>query len=214
MKDRSTIISICPLEIGPEHKPGLNPGWFYIPAVEKGKVGGIVVGESVYHIHVDKNALSVPVPSTRIVESVVVDYLRSSMLANPDAHPGLMFTFGDYGIWDNENFLGIDEKKVRGVFAKELIELEKKQNRYFELLVKQADDDWQMNRQYKTISHIHRAACTYLNQDREWNRSIAGQVENKCPACKVIIDPTAIVCATCKTIVNKAEYDKLKLASV
>src|SRR3990167_69776 len=151
MQDRSTIISIFPLAIGPEEKPGIYPGSFWIPPAAPGKISGIIVSESISYLQQDKNYIAISHSSYKIAKGIVEDYINSSLShIYMDAEPGLFYSIGDYGIWDKDQFIILDADRIRKEFSSELKDAEKRQLNYFERLVKNADDDWQRNRQHKT----------------------------------------------------------------
>src|SRR5215831_12218667 len=99
-KDVSTVVSIFPANIE-EVKPGLIPGYFKIPAVEKeGDFNLLTVERCVHAVYLDeaRPRLIVPDPSDIVARSIVQDFKTSIHgYVTGIAEPGLSWVYGEYG---------------------------------------------------------------------------------------------------------------------
>lgn len=200
-QDKSTIVSMLPWLIK-ENKPAIYPGEFIIQPAEKDDISILVVGQSAFYVTMDNRTIKQTTPSIQMAQSVAYDYIQASLDTYEDAGPGIFALFG-----------GLTKEQVKKNHQLELIEYARRQRNWFDRLVRHADDEWNRNHQYKTISDIHRAAAKSLGLDKEWSRSHAEASMSKCPACLSLIDPDAMICLNCKTVVKPAEYAKLNAAN-
>jgi hypothetical protein len=206
----ATVISIVPFPIQ-EHKPGIYPGDFTIPASKLNEPVVLHLGESVYYVEVDENR-SLPVHSSprEMARSLVEDYVTSNLAYNPgdNAGPGV--------IW-KDGMLSASDFKLK--FPKELEELIQKQWNWFIKLVKMADDDYEKTRRHQSISDMQRYAAKALNLDKPWiisqpsEQSILQHSDTmRCAACQSFISKVAIICPQCKMIINEEKWKTLKFA--
>lgn len=198
MEDVSTVISILPWAVGPEEKPGLYPGSFFLDPAAKGDMSVLHVGKSHHFFNYDEKSLKIETTSSEVARSIVEDYCSSMIEATPEDKPGLFWLFGQH-----------PKDEIKKVQASRLLEVKASQMRWFARLVRLADDDWSKNRQNRTISMIQREAAKWLGLDREWISDFATQAENRCLACRSMIDPEASICPICHTIVNVQEYNRI-----
>lgn len=200
MADYCTVISIVPFPID-EPKPGLYPGHFRIPAAKAGDIEILAVGRSVHHVYLDndRGSITVPTPSSEVARSICDDYSASQLAYfRGEAEPGVFFIDGEYK----------DKKSVLAVAKGEIERARMLQKNWFMRLVAIADDEWNKYHSHKTISELQRFAAKSLGLEREWN--IEGTVNSLafCPACKVPVKSDAIVCSSCRTIINVEAYKK------
>lgn len=202
----ATLISVVPFPIA-EFKPGIYPGFFEIPACNRGVPEILVIRDSVYHVEIDENrTITVKCPAEDIAKSVVNDYITSNLEYNTedDSAPGFFFKPGR-----------LDLGLVLAKFEKDLIYHKDRQNRWFQRLVKLADDDWEKTRQHRAISDIQRYAAKSLNLIRPWIITpvpVSNEQLIKCGACQSSIDSKAVICPHCKCILNMEQYKKFQFA--
>lgn len=201
---KSTLISIVPFPIA-EFKPGIYPGFFEVGASNNGVPQSLIVGDSKYHVEIDENrTISVKCPSEDIARSVVDDYIVANLAysVEEDAAPGFFWKLGAH-----------DSESIVKNFSTDLEYHKGRQIRWFKKLVEMGDDDWEKTRQHRAISDIQRYAAKSLKLTRPWIISstvIEGFI--KCIACQTSVDPLAIICPSCKCILNMEKYKTLQFA--
>jgi hypothetical protein len=202
MSDVCTIISVFPFSIT-EVKPGIIGGRYYLPAAPDNDI-------TVYHVHSSSfnerlvgtdRSMKVPVIADDIARSIVDDFSNSHVLAGEGAKPGMMWVQGR---------LSVSEAKAK--YKTEIETLRSTQRNWFVNLVKAADADWEQYHRSDLITMHQRYAAKVLGvTDRNWlveYDNTQGMIE--CPACKTSVNKDAIICASCKFIINKVEYEKNK----
>lgn len=211
---KATVVSTLPFR-SLENKPGLIPAYFEIPAAPKDGIATTTIkdGYVLLAMPLMDTAIKSPVLGENIARSIVEDYISSSLAVSltPDENtgirsvPGMFWVPGDY-----------PEKEV-AIRFKDKVELALKETRlWFANLVKMADDDWQKHHLHKAISDLQRNAVNYLGWEREWNIDPLIQNQNRCWSCKNPFHAGAMVCGTCKAILDhdKWEMNKNKFANV
>jgi hypothetical protein len=198
-----TVVSIVPFNIV-ENKPGLFPGQFIIPAAQGEDFNILHVGPSKYYVYLDSERGYFEAQSTEkeVAESIVMDYSVAQVGYGDGSQPGL-FIIPEK----------LTKEEIRKKYSGKLSEIRAVQNNWFRRLVTLADDDWARYHQHKMISDLQRFAAQYLGMDREWLIQATDEVK-RCPGCRTVVDPLAIICSNCRTVLNKAEYDKLIFAKV
>lgn len=197
---RATIVSIFPFEIN-EIKPGVYPGHFFIDACRNVKKPSILqIEDSISYFFDGTTGRSLPMnqPVEVMAKSVVNDFRSGFISISPESGPGIFWVDGHHNI----------EGIVKN-FSKELQEAELRQNKWFETLVRLADDDFAKYHQHRAVSDLQRYAADYLNLDRPWKRKLEEQRMTTCPACVQTIPMSALVCSHCRTILKPTEYAKL-----
>lgn len=183
----ATLISILPYDLR-EEKPS-SPGSFVIPAVEKGDVGVLVIenASAPYYVDHARGSIRMQGDPELVAKSVVDDHLRATIHVSLDAHPGLAYVPG-----------AKTKEQVKKECVDLLKDLEKKQNKWFEKLVRVADDTWQRYRRHNVISDQHRLAAGRLGLKREWADILSPTETIECTYCRTLISSKAIVCAQCR----------------
>jgi len=202
---KSTIVSVLPFALT-EEKPGLIPGYYEIPMAEKGDFSILVVKDGYHNVLIplaDDKAPPMRVTDTseKIAESLIMDYTNACLAIDYElsAFPGLFWIEGEQ-----------TKALIKTLYAAKLKSANEMTMRWFERLVKMADDDWARYHQHRTITDLQRHACTYLNMSKEWNFNVMTDGAKLCWGCKVAIHPRAITCSNCKAIINMEEYTKNK----
>lgn len=201
---KSTVISIFPFELK-ELKPGLNPGFFQVPACESYDRPVIfTVGSSSYNVYLgEKRNFPVIVESIRIAEAIVNDVINSHIESNSDeAHAGLMAIEGE-----------ITAQLLKVKYEEEMQELKDCQTRWFQKLVTLADNDWEKYHTHVSISDLQRKAVSMLNLSRPYMDVIKSDIPKLCPVCQDLIPVDAIVCKTCKAVLNAEKYKEFQFAA-
>jgi hypothetical protein len=204
--DRATIVSIFPLEIN-ETKCTLQPSVFSVPAGTYEKPSILVVGPSSWWREIDPEQplLEIPVASILIADSVVRDYCVGLLGCDMgDSMPGLFYVPGEI------TFVEIKTKH------KNLLEIaNRKQNKWFEYLVKQADIDWARTQGNPlAINQLSKMAASSLGiEDRDWLKGYRQVNMVRCAGCGAMKNPTFPICPTCKLIDhNHPEAKNFKFA--
>lgn len=205
-----TLVSTLPFPLK-EDKPGLIPATYRVPAAKHNEFSFIHISDG-YHLMLvpfadeDMPPMKIPDQGEVIANAIIVDYTAACICISFDprangeqAVPGLFFV---------EGHLYPEDIKKR--HADELAKAFLNTNFWFERLVKMADDDWAKTHQHKSIADSQRAACNYLNLQREWNFTVMDTLKNLCWACKQSVHPDAIICSNCKAVINEVAYKEAK----
>jgi hypothetical protein len=202
MNDVSTIVSLMPYPIH-EHKPGMNPAYYDIPAAPKDGLSVLHIGYSkekksfhqVHHfifIDSDRGSITVPDKTIEVANAIILDYVTAQIEQDVNARPGM---FAVEGLHEAEDI----EKK----FPKELAAAKQRQINWFKRLVASANDEWAHSRKHKNISNLQRDAARYLNVDVEWTQQ---DQMMRCPACQASVNSSAILCGSCGFILKPEQY--------
>ncbi len=196
---KATVVSLFPLEIA-EMKPGLYPGYFVIPAAPFGEISWLVVGDSVYYQET-KNDIMTPVKTSfhTVADSIVGDFVRSHIgRVVEHAEPGVFWVPGAYD----------SQEQIRRAYPDKIAEAETRQKRWFEELVKIADDTYSRTRRHTSVSALQRLAATYLGIARPWVLR-TNDSANTCPFCKAETPYGAVKCPNCREILDHRAYREL-----
>jgi len=204
MASVATIISLVPFPIN-EFKPQMDPEYIHIPAdppdgfvVHHVKTSGFP-----YYVGEGKN-IRIPEPSEAFAESIVNDYKIAQIGLSEGAAPGIFYVEGQH----TKESIKKDE-----VILSLILAAKKQQIKWFENLVKLADDDWAKTRQHALISDLQRHAARTLNVERDWMFAPSMDGANlRCPACTSIVPNQAIVCPNCKCILDESKAKALAFA--
>lgn len=206
MASVSTIISLVPFPIN-EFKPQMDPEYIKIPAAEPNSFVVFHVASSgfPYYVGEGKN-IRIPEPSESFAESIVNDYKISQVGLSEGAAPGLFYVEGKYS--------KEDVKKNETILAK-ILAAKQMQIKWFENLVRLADDDWAKTRQHALISDLQRHAARTLNVERDWMFAPSMDGTNlRCPACTAVVPNQAVVCPNCRCVLDSEKAKALSLAFV
>ncbi len=200
--DKSTVVSICPLDID-ETKVTLQPGRFIIPAGNYEKPSLLVVGPSSWWRELDEDQplLEIPVSSIAIADSIVVDYCNGMIACNMgDIMPGLFFIPGD-----------INLTELRTKYKNRLDAAQIKQRNWYAALVKEADKLWaRTNGNPIAISDIMRLGARELGLNtKEWLQDFQAMEMIRCVACGQMRNPTYPVCPSCHAVIDKKRAEEL-----
>jgi len=197
---KTTIVSLIPFDIN-ERKP-VYPGHFFIPGAKENDVEVLVIENSHAFKYIDefRGTDKIIIDSEEIAKAVVDDYINSQLAVRPgeDLTPGLFYIPGEH-----------TKIEVKTKYKDIILDYRAKQTKWFEVLVRTADDDWEKTRQHRVISGIQRYAARFLNLERPW---LIEPKMTKCIACKVTVEENAVICPTCKVVLNHEEYKKLQFA--
>ena len=196
---KATVVSLFPLEIN-EAKPGLYPGYFVIPAAPLTGLSWLVVGDAVYYQETKNDIVTtVKTPFHVLAESIVGDFMRSHIGRIVEhAEPGLFWIPGAYR----------SEDEIRSRFQVQVQSAEKRQLRWFEELVKIADDTYSRTRRHTSVSALQRLAAQRLGVQRPWVVR-TNDSENTCKFCKAEVPYGAVKCPTCREIIDMAAYREM-----
>lgn len=207
---KCTLVTVLPFALT-EEKPGLIPGYYYIPPAPKNDFSILVIKDGYHNVLIplsDDKAPPMRVTDTcdQIADSLINDYTNACLAVNYEPEPdGSIATPGLFWL---EGALAKPE-----ILAKHQIKLtqaNKNTKCWFTRLVKMADDDWAKYHQHRSISDLQRHACSFLNIQREWNFDVQTSSNILCWACKAMLHPAAIICGSCKAVINIEEYEKNK----
>jgi len=206
MSDKATVVSIFPMTID-ERKPGIYPGHFKINPAKDGDFELLHVSPSVHWVQFydGRPALKIATPGSDIATSIVNDFVRNIFGYDfeNDAYPGIFWVEGH-----------VTKDEIKKSHMTPLRDATERQRRWFEHLVKLADDAFVgSNRQHKVIADVQRYACRNLGLTRDWLIEIPEkQVAPKlCPNCQEKVNAARVVCA-CGFIFDETKYKAMKFA--
>jgi len=200
-----TVASLVPFPIN-EEKPGLIPSRFVIPASDMKTPKVLTVGTARHYVYLDQDRGSLPVrtASTEVAESIVQDYITSQQRIEPDAHPAIFWVPGEK-----------TSEQVQKEFAVQIVDLLKRQQRWFTLICQQADDDWAKYHRHTVVSDIQRKMAQILGwnpEQHEWMSPETTAVGVRCPACGSLSMMGAVICSVCQCVLDPEKYKNLQFA--
>lgn len=197
-----TVVSIMPFPLK-EHKPQIHPGYFQIPAARDKEVQCLPVGDSIHWMESPFKGMppiKITETSKTMARSIVSDYIEAQLAVDTNSFPGLFWVEGHY----TPNGIKLEHKA-------ELDMARDAQNNWFVNLVRIADDDWQKAHTHQAISDKQRFAAKALGLvDREWVSVTLDAIRIRCPLCKEMVDPDAIVHSVCGYIIDPKRYETLR----
>lgn len=197
---KATIVSLIPWETPPETKPGMIPDTYKIPKSDGKTPAVLVIEDAITNIYMgaERGTFPSPIPVDQLAESIVKDASNSYLEIEPEAKPAIFWVEGS-----------LSPKEIMDKHPDKVSEALKRQNRWFMKLIRTGDDTWARFHQHRMISGIQRAAAKHLGLTKEW--AVDPEPINliPCPACRTMIDTTAIVCRNCKAILKPEEAKKL-----
>jgi len=199
---RATVVSLLPYRVGPEHKPGMFPGEYTIPAAKNGGLGILVVSDGQRGVYLDHDRGSelMVVSGDKIAKSVVEDYVISQPGQDQEAGPGMF--------WVPEAFV---EDQIKQKFPDKVSNAANVQKEWWKRLVRLADDVWQTSHIIAQIGDLDRIACRELGLKRDWLDDSPDTII-RCPVCTTLISKSAIVCFACHVVLQPEEYKKFQFA--
>jgi|SRR5579863_2637484 len=191
--DKCTVVSIFPKDVEAE-KVTMEPGRFYIKAGTLEKPSILVVGTSSWWKDIDyeQPLQEIIVGSIQVANSIINDYCNAVFGSNmSDAMPGLFFT---------EGAKTVDEIKTN--YKDKLKEVNQKQMRWYEILVRAADSLWaRTNNNPIVIMDEMRLAARSLNlNDKAWLKDYQIAELIRCQFCGGMRNPQFPICPVCKAI--------------
>lgn len=222
----ATIVSIYPMEVVERKSSHLSPSEVRIPAcATKNGVGYpdippvcvLIKDAKTRFYRMEGEWMEVDVIAFDFARSVVHDY-NSSLIdiqKDPDnpVGPGIFAIDGSY---DREEFIrkdGFDPNRaalwVKKEFPEALAKAQSSQDEWYKRLVNRADVEFNRTRNSRAVSDLHKFAARRLGVEKEWSKNALNVDVIKCPACRLSIDPLALICPNCKTVINKAALDAL-----
>lgn len=197
---KATIVSIVPIKIVIP-APHINPSFYTVPAAKIGEVQVLVIGEVTYPIYMGEGRSIVNKElAYTTAEQLMNQYVSAQLGLGDNCRPGIFIVPGSF-----------TASEIKTQFPKELETANTQQRNWFAKLVNEGDDCWNKFHRSAAISELQRKACTWLGIEREWNIDVAAVVQ-KCPACKGNLPDGAIVCGSCRTIINAKAYKELGFA--
>lgn len=198
----SSVVSFSKREIY-EEIPGMHNAVYRIPpCVSFAEPSILFVEDSFYHKpDIDGNQDRVLVQGAEIAKSIAHMHTTSQIISRPDQCPAV-FAIENEAITADTLF-----KKYKTVVDFHL----KNQRRWYEALVRLADDDWQQVRKHRMISDIQRTAAKELSLDREWLNAVLDEDKASCPFCGTdLLNSDAPICPSCGKVHNPARLAELE----
>lgn len=198
---KCTLVSLLPF--GFYNKvPGLYPGEFRIDRVDPGDFDVLVLDSTLHYIYIDSDRGSIPykISTDDLAISLVNDFRSSCLAVTENAVPGLFWVEGEY-----------TKEQIGFLHAEELARVGAQQQNWFLNLVRMADDDWEKTHQHKLISDLQRWAAKSLGFERPYLVEVP-KIKKQCPICGSNITEFAIICPTCRFILDEDKAATLKFA--
>lgn len=199
---KATIVSIVPIKIRIP-TPHINPSIYEIPAAKIGEIQVLVLSEATYPIYMGEGrSMTNRELAVTVADQITKQYVGAQLGLGEDCQPGIFHVVGNY-----------TPAEIPKAFPELLENATRQQRNWFAKLVNEGDDCWNRFHKSAAISDLQRKACTWLGIKREWNVDVAA-VRQSCPACKGDLPDGAIVCMSCRTIINAKAYKDLGLSPV
>jgi hypothetical protein len=202
-RDISTVVSILPYRVNVDF-PTVFPGRYTLEPSEENKFSFVHVtrGRTDRYLGgpTNKGVVSLPILSEQIADAIVKDHIRANICVVPNfAEPGI-FNLPNQA---NEQDISKSEK---------LINARIRQKQWFIKLVEQAESDWKRTGNTRAVGLLARIAAKRLGLQFDWTteENVREQEINKCPVCMAIVSPVAVICMTCKYILDNKRYEALK----
>ena len=193
---QATVVSLLPYPILSEHKPGLFPAHYNIPAAPEGEMGVLVVNDGQRGVYLDQERGSelMIVSGEVIAKSLVEDYVLSQPGQDQTAGPGLFWVKGVH-----------TAKEIAEKFSKKVSTAVETQKDWWKRLVRLADDTWQHSHIIAQIGDLDRTACRQLGLKRDWLDDSPDAI-TKCPVCTTLISRLAMKCFACQSVVDPVRF--------
>ncbi len=203
---KATVCSLLPYQVR-ETKPGLIPDEYIIPKSDGLTPAVLVVEDAGMPVYRGGEMPPFRAIETaeKLAEGIAKCYNESQFGYEEGCHSALFSVPGEFN--SGKEILTRFPEKVKA--AREI------QNRWFMRLIQMADDDWGRNHRHKTITDIQRFAARMMGKtDKPWYVSPEPVPMMKCPACSTLVESEAIVCKTCRAILNPEEAKKKGISFV
>lgn len=202
-----TVVSLVPFPIR-EEKPGLIPSRYFIPASDSIKPRVLVIKPAMHYVYLDETRgnLQVRDASEEVARSIVQDYVNAQLGITEGAAPGLFWVSGAKTV-----------EEVVAMHGEEIILHKGNQKRWFTIICRLADDDWNKYHQHNVISDFQRKAANLIGlnpEDHLWMNPEAAvkTATTKCHACLSEVPQGTIVCSVCRCVLDAAKYKTLQFA--
>jgi hypothetical protein len=200
------VVSIVPFKIS-ETKPGLVPPLYEIEASVKGEPQILVIGTAIHYVYIDetRGSLQVRDSSAEVARSIVEDYSSAQLEIGDGIYPGLFWIPGEYSA-----------KEIITKFPDQLAAAKIAQHRWFLKLTQLADKDWNRYHQHNVISDFQRRAAEIIGlsaDQHDWMNQATTLNSTTCPACNALVKIDAVVCSTCRCILNPEKHKTLSFAT-
>jgi len=150
----------------------------------------------------DRPPLKVSTPADEVAKSVINDFCTAQLGYTHDQGPGLF--------WVEDH---IEEPIIRSLHDNELQRTIERQDRWFNALILQADDEWAKFHQHRMITDTQRHAAKHMEQKREWSDpTLKVEPTVECPVCLARVSPRALLCGTCRVVMPGKEVELSQFA--
>lgn len=198
---KCTVCSLVPYAVK-DTKPGIVP-YEYMIGPSNGVIPSLLIiddATSPLYRGSDMPPFPMRISAEEIARSFVNDYCKAQFEYTPDCHPALFWVPGEFTIGND----------IVTKFPELVADAKRKQNNWYNRLIKTADDDWARNHQHKSISDIQRHAARAMGQlNKEWYSAPDPVPMVKCPACMTLVEGAAVVCRNCKHVLKPEEAKNL-----
>lgn len=191
-----TVASLVPFDIR-EEKPGLYPPRYPLKASNMIKPEVLIVGVAYHYVYLDQDRKSLRVanPSDLVAKSIVEDYVTSQLGVDTTARPALF--------WFPEELTAEQIIVKHPDVVKENLRLQKQ---WMLNISRIADNDWNRYHQHNVVSDFQRKCAECIGwkaEDHEWmNQPVLETI--KCPACFSSAPLGALICPTCRNVLDEA----------
>lgn len=203
--DKSTLVSIYPKRVD-ETKHTIQPNRFVLEAGTYEKPSILVIGSASWWKEIDPEqpAVEVPVGSVVVANSIIFDYISGLLACDmAEKRPGLFWIPGEFTV-----------EKIQKEHKADLDRAQARQKNWFGELVKIADVLWaRTNGNPISIGDDMRMAAELLGlkDTKPWMKDFTTMKMDPCPACGTLRNNSYPVCSNCKTVVDRATFEKLGL---
>lgn len=202
---KATVVSFCPFSIS-QSKPGLFPSYYEVdksdevtPSVK------VIEKDAMFKVYLDEGRGHLPIqtPAHAVANSVVNDYLEGQLARDEGCGPALFWV---PGAWTPQEILENFPDECKAALESQL--------RWYDALVRIADDDWEKMRQHTAISDTQRYAARKLGLVKPWLVERPPELDpsvKKCIACGSPVGDV-VICPNCRCILDPIKAADLAFA--
>lgn len=197
---KCTVVSFVPFPLR-EVKPGLIPGVYLMEASDVITPQLLIVDAAKYFVYIDSTRGSLPVEtgSDKVAQSICDDFVDGQLAITEFKRPAIFWVPGiiDEATLKQQHKV-MCQVKIAG------------QRSWMIDVCKIADNDWRRYKTHTAISDNQRKFANMLGykaNEHEWMVMDEAINFHNCPVCKSRVDKEAIVCISCRYILNRDKYN-------
>lgn len=201
-----SIVSYVPANIV-EVKPGVIPNKFHFKASNITTPTIKIIREGFHYVYLDetRGSMKVKLTADEIANAICNDYISAQLQVDSQCMPAF-FALPNR----------VSEIELKGIYLELTEERLEWQNRWFTSMAMMADDDWKKYQRHNAVSDLQRIGARHIGWSEiqhPWMGNPAVAEFEKCPVCLTPLKLGAIVCSSCKCIIDEEKYRQFSFVS-